>query len=513
VSSVVNAAILPRARSTADVVAAGLARAGIHAPLVILRGDGGATDLAGFAAMPVRSLFSGPAASVAGVLHSFAVNDAVILEVGGTSTNVSVIRGGRPRLAYVRVGSLATCIRSVDVWVAGVAGGSMARMAKGRIAGVGPRSAHIAGLPYAAFAPTASVATGRPVLVAPRPGDAADHLALDTEEGRFALTTTCAANALGRVAGGSYADAGTEAAALAFEAAGRGLRGDGRRLAEAVLAAAAQDLAMTLRAAAKAAGVDLRKVPLIGVGGGAGALVPAVAALTGQRWELAPHAEVLSSLGAAASLIQAVAERSAVEADGALLATAVDEAERAAIAAGASPSSIETRTEYDAVRRTIRAVATGSLPLQADIDALRPALSADDLHRRAAGYLGLEPARVVEAGATDQYVAFAGGERRGQRPWALVDRRGALAHAGTALALLAAPAADLRAASEPAIRRHERHLGPTTIAPSVLAVVGRRLIDCAALSGVRAVVATVDAALAAGTTDRAILAIERERED
>ena len=70
VSSVVNAAILPRARATADVVAAGLARAGIDAPLVILRGDGGATDLTGFAAMPARSLFSGPAASVAGVLHS-----------------------------------------------------------------------------------------------------------------------------------------------------------------------------------------------------------------------------------------------------------------------------------------------------------------------------------------------------------------------------------------------------------------------------------------------------------
>jgi N-methylhydantoinase A/oxoprolinase/acetone carboxylase beta subunit len=513
VSAVVNAAILPRARATADVVSAGLARAGIDAPLVILRGDGGATDLEGFAAMPLRSLFSGPAASVAGVLHSTAVNDAVILEVGGTSTNVSVVRGGRPRLAYVRVGHQATCLRSVDVWVAGVAGGSMARLAKGKVVAVGPRSAHIAGLPYAAFAPPGAVSTGSAALVAPLGGDLADHLALDTDAGRFALTTTCAANALGRVAHGSYADAGTDAAARAFEAAARSLGTTGARLAEGVLTVAAAELVGTLKATARAAGIDLRRVPLIGVGGGAGALLPAVAALTGQHWELAPHAEVLSSIGAAASLIQAVAERSAVDVTPELLADAVAEAERRAIEAGSAPASVETRTEYDADRRTLRAVATGSLPLQAELDARAPTLDAAALRDRAAGYLGLDGRALTELGATDHYAAFGGPERKGERPWVLLDRRGALAHAGTLVTALVGSSAEVRGQVDATVRRYERHIGPTSVAPSVLAVVGRRLIDLSALTSVRAVATAVDTALAGASTERAIVAIERERRD
>src|SRR5262249_44957419 len=161
--------------------------------------------LAGFAALPLRSLFSGPAASVSGVLHSLPVGDAVILEVGGTSTNVSLVKGGRPRRAYVRIGTHAPCLRSVDVWGAGVAGGSLARIAKRKVAAVGPRSAHIAGLPYASYASPDHLSSGRAVLIAPRQGDTAEHLALDTDAGRFALTTTCAANALGRVAPDSYA--------------------------------------------------------------------------------------------------------------------------------------------------------------------------------------------------------------------------------------------------------------------------------------------------------------------
>jgi hypothetical protein len=269
----------------------------------------------------------------------------------------------------------------------------------------------------------------------------------------------------------------------------------------------------TLKATARAAGIDLRRVPLIGVGGGAGALIPAVAAITGQRWELAPHAEVLSSIGAAASLIQAVAERSAVNVTPDLLADAVAEAERRAIEAGSAPASVETRTEYDADRRTLRAVATGSLPLQAELDARAPNLDAPALLTRAAGYLALDRRTVTELGATDHYAAFGGPEKKGERAWVLLDRRGALAHAGTLVTSLAGSSAAIRGQVDATVRRYERHIGPTSVAPSVLAVVGRRLIDCSALTSVRAVASAVDTALAGATAEQAIVAIERERRD
>ena len=126
-----------------------MAAAGIDAPVMVMRSDGGATDLAGFAAAPVRTLYSGPSASVAGALRYTGVTDAVVIEVGGTSTNIAAIRNGRPALSYVRVASHATALRSVDVRVVGVAGGSMLRIRRGRVHGIGPRSAHIAGLRYA----------------------------------------------------------------------------------------------------------------------------------------------------------------------------------------------------------------------------------------------------------------------------------------------------------------------------------------------------------------------------
>jgi hypothetical protein len=62
--------------------------------------------------------------------------------------------------------------------VAGVAGGSMLRARKHKVYGVGPRSAHIAGLPYACFLPAADLAGAEAVTIAPRPGDHDDYLVL-----------------------------------------------------------------------------------------------------------------------------------------------------------------------------------------------------------------------------------------------------------------------------------------------------------------------------------------------
>lgn len=152
VTAALSTSIVPIAVRTAGVVEEGVARVGVTAPVMVMRGDGGATDLAGFRRAPARTLYSGPAASVAGALRFASVADGVVVEVGGTSTNVAAVRSGRPELSYVRVASHATALRAIDVRVVGVAGGSMLRVRRRRVYGVGPRSAHIAGLPYSCFA-------------------------------------------------------------------------------------------------------------------------------------------------------------------------------------------------------------------------------------------------------------------------------------------------------------------------------------------------------------------------
>jgi N-methylhydantoinase A/oxoprolinase/acetone carboxylase beta subunit len=504
VSALVNAAILPRAQATARVVAEGLTAAGLTAPLVVLRGDGGATDLHGFAALPLRSLFSGPAASVAGALHHLDLRDGIMLEVGGTSTNIALVRGRRPRLAYVRIGEYATSLRALDVWVAGVAGGSLAR-AKGRKL--------IAGLRYATFASQAELAGARALTIAPRPGDTADHLVIDAAGGRFALTVTCAANALGLVDPGEYAAGDPASARLAYEAAARFLGTTADDLARQHISLAVTELARPLLAAVKAAGADLRHLDIAGVGGGAAALVPSLGTALGRPVTLARNAEILSSIGAATSLIQAVEERSVDGAGSNAVADAIAAAEAAAIAAGASPTMIETTTEFDHPRGLIRAIATGSLPLEAGLDGAAPALTAGELTARAAEDLAIPAADVVLLGETGHYHAFGAAEatlrrRKDPRPWALLDGRGSTAHQGRVRTVLAGSGEAFGREALEAIRHAERHIGPASVAPPVVVIRGRRVIDCSPLTGTDALLDAVGAELAHG--EPVIIVIEAE---
>ena len=219
VTAAINAGILPRALATADVVDASVRRVAPDAPLLVMRGDGGAADVRTMRRHPLLTAFSGPAASVAGALRHTGLLDGIVVEVGGTSTNVSIVKGGRPVLAYVRVLDHLTCVRSLDVRVAGIGGGSMLRIerrwGRSRIADVGPRSAHIAGLPYATFTDAARLDGAVARLVAPREGDPAEYAILESPSGeRFAITLTCAANAVDGVPAGAYA-AGDPASARA----------------------------------------------------------------------------------------------------------------------------------------------------------------------------------------------------------------------------------------------------------------------------------------------------------
>ena len=436
-----------------------------------------------------------------------------MLEVGGTSTNIALVRGRRPRLAYVRVGEYATALRALDVWVAGVAGGSLAR-AKGRkLIGVGPRSAHIAGLRYAAFATPAELADARATLIAPKPGDPADHLVIDAAGGRFALTVTCAANALGLVKDGEYAAGDPESARLAYQAAATLLRADPDDLARQHVALAVAELARPIKAAVKTAGADLRTLDIVGVGGGAGALVPSLAAALGRPGTIARNAEILSSIGAATSLIQAVEERSTDDAGPRVVREAIEAAETAAIAAGASPTMIETTTEFDEDRGVIRAIATGSLPLEAGLDIGASTLPDAELAARAATDLGLDPAEVVPLGSTGHYHAFGAAEttarkRSDPRPWAVLDSRGSVTHQGRARTILTGAGDAFAKEALAAIRRAEHHVGPASIAPPVVVVRGRRVSDLAPLTGIDALLAAVRSELDSG--EPCIIVVEVE---
>jgi N-methylhydantoinase A/oxoprolinase/acetone carboxylase beta subunit len=465
VTAALNASIVPIALRTAEVVSAGVAAAGIETPVMVMRGDAGATDLAGFRRAPARTLYSGPAASVAGALRSSQIGDGVILEVGGTSTNVAAIRRGRPALSYVQVASHSTAIRALDVRVFGVAGGSLLRTRRDRVYGVGPRSAHIAGLPYACFLPAADLADATTESVAPRPGDPADYLTLRLADGRrAALTITCAANALGLVAEADYARGDRDAALAAFAAAGRQLGLRPNEVARRMLQAATQAVGDLVAAVTREH--HLERPVLVAVGGGAGALGRAVATAMGLEIVIPPHAEVISAIGDALSLVRVERERTFTDPTAADTQQLIAEAEAEAIAAGAGAASLEVRVEHLAARSTVRVTVTGSV-----------GLSTGALPGRAAA----TPAEAAAAARARGYPSptaqgqfwLATDPGRGGRV-ALFDRYGDLVIDVAGETVRPGAGADAFAA---ALARRTRRAGPVTVAPAAWLVSGPRLLQ------------------------------------
>jgi N-methylhydantoinase A/oxoprolinase/acetone carboxylase beta subunit len=329
---------------------------------------------------------------VAGALRTGAIGDAVIVEVGGTSSNVAAIKAGRPVLAYVQVGRHSTAVRALDVRVAGVAGGSMLRVRKGRVYGVGPRSAHIAGLPYACFGSAADYTGAQAVTVAPRPGDPADYLVLRLADGRHvALTNTCAANALGVVEDGDYAEGDRAAALAAFEVAGRTLRLPAEEVARRMITASTDLLGDLVTAVAKQH--QLVHPKLVAVGGGAGGVGRALARALGYQCIVPPAAEVISSVGDALSLVRVERERTFASAGGVDLEALVAEAEAEAVAAGAAPASLDVQVEQVPTKGAVRVVATGAVALASGLIPGRAPVAAGEAAEVAAkvGFPAPEP--------------------------------------------------------------------------------------------------------------------------
>jgi N-methylhydantoinase A/oxoprolinase/acetone carboxylase beta subunit len=473
VTAAVNASILPIAVRTAGYVETGVRDAGIAAPVMVMRGDGGATDLGGFREAPVRTLYSGPAASVAGALRVGAINDGVIVEVGGTSTNVAAVRDGRPLMSYVTVASHATALRSVDVRVVGVAGGSMLRVRRRRVHGVGPRSAHIAGLPYSCFIEPALLDGATAETIAPRPGDDPDHLVLRLADGsRAALTVTCAANALGITCDGDHAWSPTArvAAQRAFEIAGTMCSVDGLEVAQQMLTAAGDAVCELVHALVVAQ--KLRSPGIVAVGGAAGGLGRYVATRMGLECTVPAGAEIISSIGDALSTVRAERERTVSVLTADVVRQLAADAEAEALSAGAAPGSVEVRVEEMPERGTVRAIATGSVGLRTGALPGQVVVTVEQLIAR-------EPADAV----VSQSGSF----------W-LIERRGHI----TVADRFGDPAVTIKGERSTAdalgatVERLTRYRGPVTLRPTIWFISSGRLVELASGDMVEAACALHD---------------------
>ena len=364
-TAAINAGIMPKSISTARYVESAVRNENIICPIMIMKGDGGVTDIETFKNKPILTILSGPAASVAGALLHSHILHGIFIEVGGTSTNISIIKNGKPEIRYVTIMDHPTCIRSVDVRVAGVAGGSLIRISGKKIIDVGPRSAHIAGLKYSCFVDPTELNNSRLITFKPSENDPDNYICIETESKKLiAITNTCAANALGLIKEGDYASGNKDAAKKALNLLAKKIGvSTYKEAAQIVLDFSIKKIQRIIEPMIKQYQIETDQMFLIGGGGGASALVPYMAKKLKYQFELAQNAEVISSIGVAAAMIYEEIEKTINQPKPEDVSLLIDEIKKRALERGAAPESISIQTEYINERSLLRATASGNVEL------------------------------------------------------------------------------------------------------------------------------------------------------
>jgi N-methylhydantoinase A/oxoprolinase/acetone carboxylase beta subunit len=318
-ATILNAALAGVARDVASALEEALARHQLHPVTFFAQNDGTLMSLGHALRYPVLTIGSGPANSIRGAAFLTGVSDALVADVGGTSTDVGVLVNGFPRESSqgVEIGGIRTNFRMPDLVTIALGGGTVISGNSGNVR-LGPRSVGY------------RIRDEALVFGGPTP----------------TLTDSAVA-------------------------AGRARLGDGRRIGrhQRLLQEAARAADALLADAIDRVKTAKGDRALVAVGGGS-ILIPA--SIPGISEVIRPeHFDAANAIGAAIASVSGQVDRIFhFSADGrkAALAEACDEAREHAVAAGADPATVEiveleeiplTYLTTPAVR--IRAKAAGTL--------------------------------------------------------------------------------------------------------------------------------------------------------
>jgi N-methylhydantoinase A/oxoprolinase/acetone carboxylase beta subunit len=139
-TAALNARIIPCLEALLDEVAGSLAARGIDAPQMVVRSDGSLMSAHVARARPIETILSGPAASVAGAGYLTGLSDAIVVDVGGTTTDTAAIEGGVVRTCDdgASVGGWRTHVKALDMRTLGLGGDSHVVLERRKLT-IGPR--------------------------------------------------------------------------------------------------------------------------------------------------------------------------------------------------------------------------------------------------------------------------------------------------------------------------------------------------------------------------------------
>ena len=125
-TAALNARLIPYIEQLIASVRQILAEKDIRAPLMVVKGDGSLMDARVAVERPVETILSGPAASVVGARYLCGEVDVLVVDMGGTTTDIALLQGGRPALSLegATVGGWRTMVEAIAVHTSGLGGDS-----------------------------------------------------------------------------------------------------------------------------------------------------------------------------------------------------------------------------------------------------------------------------------------------------------------------------------------------------------------------------------------------------
>lgn len=311
-TTVVNAYVGPLIRGYLQGLESRLQTGGFNGPLLVMLSHGGVAPVEEAVRIAAGTVLSGPAGGLAGARRVAAmldVPDLITFDMGGTSSDISLIVNGEATLSADRaIANERIALPSLDIITLGAGGGSIGRVESGELLKVGPQSAGAVPGP-ACYGNKGKLATVTDASVVLGFLDADNFLGGSTKLDR---------NAAERVLQGIGGDLGM----------------DKVRAAEGIHRVVNTHMAEGVRLATVRRGVDPRRFSLLGFGGAAGLHVTELARLLSLHRVLVPRvASVLSAWGMLATELRLESIRSHVgetdTLDAATLKTLYDDMENA----------------------------------------------------------------------------------------------------------------------------------------------------------------------------------------
>jgi N-methylhydantoinase A/oxoprolinase/acetone carboxylase beta subunit len=142
-TAVLNARLISRISQLISAVRRAMQGQAIDCPLMIVKGDGSLSNADAVAARPIETVLSGPAASLVGAKWLSGLDDFIMSDMGGTTTDIGIITAGRPRVAEqgAEVGGWRTMVKAIDVKTIGLGGDSEVQLGFDGALTVGPQRA------------------------------------------------------------------------------------------------------------------------------------------------------------------------------------------------------------------------------------------------------------------------------------------------------------------------------------------------------------------------------------